>query len=225
MGFIVAVDGTAGSGKGTITKIVAQRLNLVSIDTGAMYRCVALECINQNIEYTEIEKIKKVLEHINIELKKENDQQLVFLNGKDVTRNIRTTEVDNQVAKFAAIKEVREKITPMQRQMGKNSDIIMEGRDIGTVVFPNADVKVFLDCSVEERAMRRYKQNLEKGITSTYEEVLAGIKERHRLETEREIAPLTKAPDAVYIDSTGMTIEQEAEAVINVIKEKQKRMK
>ena len=219
MGFIVAVDGTAGSGKGTITKIVAQRLNLVSIDTGAMYRCVALECINQNIEYTEIEK------HINIELKKENDQQLVFLNGKDVTRNIRTTEVDNQVAKFAAIKEVREKITPMQRQMGKNSDIIMEGRDIGTVVFPNADVKVFLDCSVEERAMRRYKQNLEKGITSTYEEVLAGIKERHRLETEREIAPLTKAPDAVYIDSTGMTIEQEAEAVINVIKEKQKRMK
>jgi len=113
----------------------------------------------------------------------------------------------------------------MQRQMGKNSDIIMEGRDIGTVVFPNADVKVFLDCSVEERAMRRYKQNLEKGITSTYEEVLAGIKERHRLETEREIAPLTKAPDAVYIDSTGMTIEQEAEAVINVIKEKQKRMK
>ena len=225
MGFIVAVDGTAGSGKGTITKIVAQRLNLVSIDTGAMYRCVALECINQNIEYTEIEKIKKVLEHINIELKKENDQQLVFLNGKDVTRNIRTTEVDNQVAKFAAIKEVREKITPMQRQLGKNSDIIMEGRDIGTVVFPNADVKVFLDCSVEERAMRRYKQNLEKGITSTYEEVLAGIKERHRLETEREIAPLTKAPDAVYIDSTGMTIEQEAEAVINVIKEKQKRMK
>ena len=225
MGFIVAVDGTAGSGKGTITKIVAQRLNLVSIDTGAMYRCVALECINQNIEYTEIEKIKKVLEHINIELKKENDQQLVFLNGKDVTRNIRTTEVDNKVAKFAAIKEVREKITPMQRQMGKNSDIIMEGRDIGTVVFPNADVKVFLDCSVEERAMRRYKQNLEKGITSTYEEVLAGIKERHRLETEREIAPLTKAPDAVYIDSTGMTIEQEAEAVINVIKEKQKRMK
>ena len=220
MGFIVAVDGTAGSGKGTITKIVAQRLNLVSIDTGAMYRCVALECINQNIEYTEIEKIKKVLEHINIELKKENDQQLVFLNGKDVTRNIRTTEVDNQVAKFAAIKEVREKITPMQRQMGKNSDIIMEGRDIGTVVFPNADVKVFLDCSVEERAMRRYKQNLEKGITSTYEEVLAGIKERHRLETEREIAPLTKAPDAVYIDSTGMTIEEEVEAVIKVINEK-----
>lgn len=220
MGFIVAVDGTAGSGKGTITKIIAEKLNLVSIDTGAMYRCVALECINQGIEYTEIEKIKKVLENINIELKKENGNQLVFLNRQDVTEDIRTPEVDNQVAKFAAVKEVREKITPMQRKMGDNNDIIMEGRDIGTVVFPNADVKVFLDCSVEERAMRRYKQDLEKGIQTTYDEVLASIKERHRLETEREIAPLTQAPDAVYIDSTGMTIDEEAEAVIKVINEK-----
>ena len=220
MGFIVAVDGTAGSGKGTITKIIAKKLNLVSIDTGAMYRCVALECINQGIEYTEIEKIKKVLENINIELKKENGNQLVFLNGQDVTEDIRTPEVDNQVAKFAAVKEVRKKITPIQRKMGDNNDIIMEGRDIGTVVFPNADVKVFLDCSVEERAMRRYKQDLEKGIQTTYDEVLASIKERHRLETEREIAPLTKAPDAVYIDSTGMTIDEEAEAVIKVINEK-----
>ena len=220
MGFIVAVDGTAGSGKGTITKIIAKKLNLISIDTGAMYRCVTLECINQNIEYTEIEKIKKVLENINIELKKENENQLVFLNGKDVSIDIRTPEVDNQVAKFAAIKEVRDKITPLQRKMGEKNDIIMEGRDIGTVVFPNADVKVFLDCSEEERAMRRYKQNLEKGIESTYEEVLESIKERNKLETEREIAPLVKAPDAVYIDSTGMTIEEEVEAVIKVIKEK-----
>ena len=104
--------------------------------------------------------------------------------------------------------------------MGENNDIIMEGRDIGTVVFPKADVKVFLDCSEEERAMRRYKQNLEKGIKSTYEEVLESIKERNKLETEREIAPLVKAPDAVYIDSTGMTIEEEVEAVIKVINEK-----
>lgn len=220
MGFIVAVDGTAGSGKGTITKIVAQRLNLVSIDTGAMYRCVALECINHGIKYTEIEKIKNVLENINIELKKDDGNQLVFLNGENVTRDIRTPEVDGQVAKFAAIKEVRDKITPIQRKMGENNDIIMEGRDIGTVVFPNANVKVFLDCSEEERAMRRYKQNLEKGIKSTYEEVLESIKERNKLETEREIAPLVKAPDAVYIDSTGMTIEEEVEAVIKVINEK-----
>ena len=222
MGFIVAVDGTAGSGKGTITKIIADKLNLISIDTGAMYRCVALECINKNINYTEIEKIKEILKDINIELKKENNSQVVILNGKDVTREIRTPEVDNVVAKFAAIKEVRDKITPLQRKMGKDANIIMEGRDIGTVVFPNADVKVFLDCSVEERARRRYNQDLEKGIKTTYEEVLESIKERHRLETEREIAPLVQAPDAVYIDSTKMTIDEEAEAVIKIIEEKRK---
>ena len=220
MGFIVAVDGVAGSGKGSITKIIAERLNLIAIDTGAMYRCVALECIRQNIECNEIEKIKEVLEKIDIEIKREGSNQLIFLNGKDVSREIRTTEVDKVVAKFAAIKEVREKMTPIQRKMGESNDIIMEGRDIGTVVFPDADVKVFLDCSVEERAKRRYKQNIEKGIETTYEEVLEGIKERHRLETEREIAPLTQAPDAVYIDSTGMTIEEEVQAVIKIINEK-----
>ena len=222
MGFIVAVDGTAGSGKGTITKIIADKLNLISIDTGAMYRCVALECINKNIDYTEIEKIKEVLKDINIELKKENNSQVVILNGKDVTREIRTPEVDNVVAKFAAIKEVRDKITPIQRKMGQDANIIMEGRDIGTVVFPNADVKVFLDCSVEERARRRYNQDLEKGIETTYEEVLKSIKERHKLETERKIAPLVQATDEVYIDSTNMTIDEEAEAVIKIIEEKRK---
>ena len=117
MGFIVAVDGTAGR----ITKIIAEKLNLVSIDTGAMYRCVALECINHGIKYTEIEKIKNVLENINIELKKDDGNQLVFLNGENVTRDIRTPEVDGQVAKFAAIKEVRDKITPIQRKMGENN--------------------------------------------------------------------------------------------------------
>lgn len=222
MGFIVAVDGVAGSGKGSITKIIAERLGLIAIDTGAMYRCVALECIRQQITSNELEKIKKVLENIDIQIIKENSEQLIFLNGENVTREIRTPEVDREVAKFAAIKEVREKMTPIQRKMGERNDIIMEGRDIGTVVFPNADVKVFLDCSVEERARRRYKQNIEKGIQTTYEEVLESIKERHRLETERDIAPLVQAPDAIYIDSTGMTVEEEANAVIQVINEKRK---
>ena len=222
MGFIVAIDGVAGSGKGSITKIISERLGLIAVDTGAMYRCVALECINKNISYDEIEKIKEVLEKIDIEIKREKSDQLIFLNGVNVTRDIRTPEVDRVVAKFAAIKEVRDKITPIQRKMGENNDIIMEGRDIGTVVFPNADVKVFLDCSVEERAKRRYRQNIEKGIPSTYEEVLESIKERHRLETERDIAPLIQAPDAIYIDSTGMTVEEEAQAVIKIINEKRK---
>ncbi len=217
MGFIVALDGPAGSGKGTVTKKVAEKLNLVNIDTGAMYRCVALDCLNKNIDSTEIEKIKEVLENIEIELKNQNGNQVVLLNGKDVTKEIRTTEVDSCVAKFAAIKEVRDRVTPLQRKMGEKNDIIMEGRDIGTVVFPNANIKIFLDCSVEERARRRYKQNIEKGIQTTYEEVLTLIKERNELETKREIAPLKKTDDAIYIDSTNMTIEEVTEKIVKEI--------
>ena len=225
MGFIVAIDGTAGSGKGTITKIIAEKLNLVSIDTGAMYRCVALECMNKNVDCGNIEGIKEILKNIEIELKNENGKQIVLLNKKDVSKEIRTPEVDALVAKYAAIKEIRDKITPMQRKMGEKVDIIMEGRDIGTYVFPNADVKIFLDCSVEERARRRYNQDIEKGIKTTYEEVLESIKERHKLETEREIAPLVQAEDATYIDSTHMTIEEEANEVIKVIEERKNNVK
>ena len=225
MGFIVAIDGTAGSGKGTITKIIAEKLNLVSIDTGAMYRCVALECMNKNVDCSKIDGIKEILKNIEIELKNENGKQIVLLNKKDVSKEIRTPEVDALVAKYATIKEIRDKITPMQRKMGEKADIIMEGRDIGTVVFPNADVKIFLDCSVEERARRRYNQDIEKGIKTTYEEVLESIKERHKLETEREIAPLVQAEDATYIDSTHMTIEEEANEVIKVIEERKNNVK
>ena len=222
MGFVVAVDGPAGSGKGTITKIVAERLNLVTVDTGAMYRSVALGCLNKNIKPTEIEKINEILKNIQIDLKREKGKQKVYLNGQDVTEEIRSKKVDDNVAKFAAIKEIRDKVTPIQRQMGENQNIIMEGRDIGTVVFPNADVKIFLDCSIEERANRRYKQNIEKGITTSYEEVLEGIKERHKLETERTVAPFVKADDAIYVDSTNMTIEEVSEKIIEIIEEKRK---
>jgi len=222
MGFIVAIDGPAGSGKGTITKLIAEKRNLVSIDTGAMYRCVALDCLNNEIESTNLDGIEKVLEKIQIELKKINGEQKVFLNGKDVSREIREPKVDDVVAKYAAIKQIRDKVTPMQRKMGETQNIIMEGRDIGTVVFPNADVKIFLDCSVEERARRRYKQDLEKGIETTYEEVLASIKERHRLETERDIAPFVKAEDAVVVDSTKLSIDEVVEEILKIIDKKLK---
>lgn len=222
MGFIVAVDGPAGSGKGTITKIIAEKENLVSVDTGAMYRCVALECLNNNVLPEELEKIEKILEEIKIELKRANEIQEVWLNGKNVSDEIRTTKVDDVVAKFAAIKSVRDKVTPMQRKIGETQDIIMEGRDIGTVVFPNADVKIFLECSVEERARRRYKQNLEKGIECTYEEVLEAIEERNRLETEREIAPFIKADDAILVDSTNMSINEVVDEIIKIINDKRK---
>ena len=220
MGFIVAIDGPAGSGKGTITKLIAEKRNLVSIDTGAMYRCVALDCLNNEIESTNLDGIEKVLEKIQIELKKINGEQKVFLNGKDVSREIREPKVDDVVAKYAAIKQIRDKVTPMQRKMGETQNIIMEGRDIGTVVFPNADVKIFLDCSVEERANRRYKQNIEKGIKTTYEEVLESIMERNRLETEREIAPFVKAEDAIVVDSTHLSIEEVVEEILKIIDKK-----
>lgn len=220
MAFVVAIDGPAGSGKGTITKLVGEKLNLVNVDTGAMYRCVTLECLRKNILPEELEKIEKVLEKIDIKFEKNKEKELVFLNGENVTEEIRSTDVNLNVAKFAAVKIIRDKMTPLQREMGKTTNIIMEGRDIGTVVFPNADVKIYLDCSIEERANRRYKQNLAKGIETTYEEVLASIKERHRLETERDVAPFVQAEDAVYLDSTNLTIEEVVKKVIEIIENK-----
>ena len=172
MGFIVAIDGPAGSGKGTITSSIAKKMKLNSIDTGAMYRCVALEIIRKNIDLTDIEKIKEILDNINIELIKEKNNQIVKLNGEDVSKIIRENEVNQKVSQVSAIKDVRTKLVDLQRKMAESQDIIMEGRDITTVVFPNADVKIYLDADVEERAKRRYKQNKSKNIECTYEEVL-----------------------------------------------------
>ncbi len=217
MSFIVAIDGPAGSGKGTITKLIADKLGLVNIDTGAMYRCVALKCIQNKIKNTDIESIECVLENISIELKKENGIQKVYLEGKDVSTEIRTPIVDANVAIYAALKCVREKMTPMQRKMGDSQDLIMEGRDIGITVFPDADVKIYLDASFEERAKRRYKQNKTKGIECTYEEVYNSIVERHKLETERELSPLMQAEDAIYLDSSNLSIEQVVEKIIDII--------
>lgn len=217
MSFVVAIDGPAGTGKGTVTKIVAERLNLIYIDTGAMYRAVTVKALKNNIEPEETKKIEKILKNISIKLNRKNDKQQVLLDGKDITKEIRTTKVDSYVAKFAAVKQIREKMTPLQREMRSEGNIIMEGRDIGTVVFPDADVKIYLDATIEERANRRYKQNLEKGIDCTYESVLQSIKERHILETTRKIAPLKQANDAIYIDTTHLTIEEVVQKVIEII--------
>lgn len=220
MSFVVAIDGPAGTGKGTITKLIAEELNLINIDTGAMYRCVALKALENNVSYTEVDKVEELLKDIKIEFKRENGNIIVFLNEKNVTEKIRTPEINACVAKFAALKCVRDKMTPLQQDMVNLGNIIMEGRDIGTAVFPNADIKIYLYASVEERANRRYKQNLEKGIEQSYEEVLESIKQRHILETTREINPLRKAEDAILVDTTFLTIQEVKEKLINIIKEK-----
>lgn len=220
MGFVVAVDGTAGSGKGSITKIVAERLNLTAIDTGAMYRCVALAMIEQNIKLEEIEKIAELLKNIKIEFVEDENGKKVFLNGKDVSLKIRSIEVTEYASPVATIGIVREHLVKLQREMAKSIDVIMEGRDIGTNVFPNADVKIYLDATPEERALRRVRQNKENGIDTPFEEILKNVIDRDYRDSHRELAPLTKAPDAIYIDSTGMTIEEEANEVIKIIKEK-----
>ena len=222
MGFIVAIDGPAGSGKGTITKLIAEKRNLVSIDTGAMYRCVTLDCLNKGIKPNDIEGIKAILENINIELTKENGEQKVFLNGEDVSREIREPRVNEAVSPYSAIKEVRDIITPMQRKMAEKQDIIMEGRDIGTVVFPNADVKIFLDVSLEESARRRYKQNLENGIETTYENELEKLKQRNKYDSERDVVPFVKAEDAILVDSTNMSIDEVVETILKIIDEKRR---
>lgn len=220
MSFIVAIDGPAGSGKGTITKLVGKKMNLENIDTGAMYRCVSLDMIRKNIKLNEIEKIESLLKTINIKLKKDNGIDKFYLNGEDVTKLIRTKEVNEIVSQVSHILIVREAMVNFQRNIARDLNIIMEGRDIGTNVFPNADVKIYLDASAEERARRRVRQNEEAGISSNYEEILENIKFRDNNDKTSKVAPLKQAEDAIYVDTTNMNIEEVVEKIINIIEKK-----
>ena len=217
MSFIVAIDGPAGAGKGTITKNVGEQLGLINIDTGAMFRCVTLNLLQEKVDIKDEEKIKEILETINIELKENGE---VFLNGQNVSKKIREDQVNSMVSPVSVMPIVRKKLLDLQRKMSQGKNIIMEGRDIGTVVFPNADVKIYLDATPEERARRRVKQNHEKGIDCSYEETLKNIIDRYKRDSTREVAPLKQAEDAIYIDSSDMTIEQVVEKIVNLIQEK-----
>ena len=218
MSFIVAIDGPAGAGKGTITKLVGKKLGLVNIDTGATFRCVALNMIQKQIDIQEEEKIETMLSKINIEMHPDGK---IFLNEEEVTKRIRENDVNNLVSPISVLPTVRNKLLEVQRNIAKGKDVIMEGRDIGTVVFPNADVKIYLDATPEERARRRVLQNKEKGIECSYEKVLEGIKDRDKRDSTREIAPLKKAEDAIYVDSTNLNIEQVVDRIIEIINSKQ----
>ncbi len=219
---IVAIDGPAGSGKGTVTEIISKKLNLTNISTGDAYRSVALFIIENNVNESEADKIVKLLDDIQIEFKKEKDKDVVFLNGKNVDKRIRQKDVTNIVSKVSAIKEVRVKLNELFRKTSKNKNVIMEGRDIGTCVLPNADVKIYLDASIEERAKRRVKQNEELGIDIPYEEVLESIRKRDEQDKSKEVGALIQADDAIYIDSSNLNIEEVSNKIIQIIKNKRK---
>lgn len=222
MSFIVAIDGPAGTGKGTITSLISKELGLVNIDTGATYRCVALYAIRNNIKIEEKEKIIESLENIEIDMQNQNGEQKVFLNGEDVSKEIRSKEVSQTVSQVSSIKEVRYKMVEVQRKLAQGKDVIMEGRDITTVVFPEANVKIYMDADEKERAQRRYKEMQEKGIQMTYEEVLKNIQIRDKNDKEKEVGALKIAEDAIYLDTTGLSIEEVKNKILNIIKENRK---
>lgn len=223
MSFVVAIDGPAGTGKGTITSLISKEMGLVNIDTGATYRCVALYTIKNNINLEEKEKIIESLPNIHIDMENEEGTQKVYLNNEDVTSQIRSKEVSKIVSQISSIKEVRFAMVEVQRNLAKGKDVIMEGRDITTYVFPNANIKIYLDADEEERAKRRYKEMQEKGIEMTYEEVLNNIQIRDKNDKEKEIGALKIAPDAIYIDTTNLTIEEVKQKVEEIIKEKEEK--
>ena len=222
MSFVVAIDGPAGSGKGTVTEALSKKLGLVNIGTGSAYRCVALETINQNISVEEKDKIVKMLEDIKIDFEIKNGKDEILLNGQNVTKRIRQKDVAKIVSKISEIKEVRENLNNIFLKISQGKNVIMEGRDIGTCVFPDADVKIYLDATPEERAKRREKQNKEQGIDMTYEEILENIKARDKSDKEREIGALKKADDAIYIDSSNMEIKEVVETIEKEILKKLK---
>ena len=217
---IIAIDGPAGSGKGTIASLVSKKLNLVNIDTGATYRCVALASIKAGLPLSDEDGIVNLIDELKIEFKYDNDSIRVFLNDKEVTDEIRSFEVNKIVSQVSSIVPVRLKMVDLQRRMAEGKNVIMEGRDIGTYVFPNADVKIYLDADVEERAKRRFKENKEKGMNVSFEEILENIKKRDENDKNKTIGALKVAKDAIVVDSTKLTIEEMTDEVEKIIKRK-----
>lgn len=214
MNKIIAIDGPAGSGKGTLAKELAKRFNLVNIDTGATYRCVALKVLRNNISLDDIDKIIEISKNINIDLEQDGR---VLMDLEDVTNEIRSKEVTEIVSPISSIVDVRKNMVDIQRKIAIGNDVVMEGRDITTVVFPDAKYKFYLDASLDSRAKRRYEENLEKGIDMTYEEVYENIKKRDYNDMHKEVGSLVRTDDQIYIDTTNLTVEEEIEIIRKVI--------
>ena len=212
---IIAVDGPAGSGKSSTAKIASEKLGYIYIDTGAMYRAVALSWLLKGIEIDE-KHVERILDESSIELKITDKGQRTFLNGKDVSEEIRSPEVTKAVSPISAMKLVREKMVDQQREMGKAGGVIMDGRDIGTVVFPKADLKIFFVADPDVRAQRRYNEIIAKGQECNFDELKQQIIARDKYDSEREISPLKQADDAILIDNTHMTLEVQADKIIEL---------
>ena len=213
---VVAIDGPAGAGKSTLAKRVAARLGFTYIDTGAMYRAVALWALRQGVSWDDMHRMEQLALASEIELSPGRIQ----LNGEDVTEAIRTPEVSNGASKVAVIPGVRRAMVAKQRAMGERASVAMEGRDIGTVVFPHADVKIFLDAAPEERVRRRLAEVRARGETVSEAGLSAQMKERDQRDSTRADAPLAQAPDAVYLDSTGRSIEEVEEAILKIVRQR-----
>ncbi|MBO8160192.1 MAG: (d)CMP kinase [Thermosipho sp. (in: Bacteria)] len=212
----IAIDGPAGSGKTTVAKLLAKRLGFYYLDTGAMYRIVGLYLKNKNISETAVEKIKEELEKLKIEF----FNGTFVVNGKNIDDEIRTPEVGIYASKYASLPVVREYLTKLQREISLHENIVVEGRDIGTVVIPDAEVKIFLTASPEARAKRRFKELREKGVEVEYEEILNEIIIRDKQDSERKIAPLRRADDAIEIDTTNYTLEEVVNEIFEVVRKK-----
>ncbi|MDI6681086.1 (d)CMP kinase [Leuconostoc suionicum] len=218
--FQVAIDGPASAGKSTIAKILATKLNFVYVDTGAMYRTITLATKKNGIAYNDEEKIKKLLSQTEIRFEPGTPVQRVFLNDTDVTDEIRSAEVTNNVSVVASFADVRSNLVNRQREIANSNSVIMDGRDIGTTVLPEADIKIFLVASVDERAQRRYKENVAKGMTTDLETLKHEIEARDYKDSHRQISPLTQAKDAILVDTTGQSIDEVVSKIANIIENK-----
>lgn len=218
MSYNIAIDGPAGAGKSTIAKLVAKKKGYIYVDTGAMYRAMALYLIKRGVSAEDKEKIEEVCKEADISIEYKNGEQVVLLNGEDVNGLIRTEEVGNMASASSPNPKVRKKMVQIQKELAKKTDVVMDGRDIGTCVLPDADVKVYLTASVEVRAMRRYNEHQMKGEPCELEKIKADIADRDHRDMTRENSPLKQAEDAVLIDSSEMTIEEVAEKILALCK-------
>ncbi|HHU90629.1 MAG TPA: (d)CMP kinase [Clostridiaceae bacterium] len=217
----IAIDGPSGAGKSTMAKLISQKLGIMYLDTGAMYRALALKAIHQNIDTKDSEKVSELLSDFNISIKYENGSQKVYLNNEDVSDKIRTDEVSMGASNVSAIPAVRKRLVELQQKMASNTSVVMDGRDIGTHVLPNADVKIFLTASVAQRALRRYNEQKEKGILKkSLKEIEKEIEIRDYNDSHRDASPLKQADDAVLLDTSNYSIEESVGKILEIIRSK-----